>query len=98
MTKVPTKQEFQPHLGKLFRFAETGHELVLQEVVDGMKLPPEFTHEPFSLIFRQIPRGEVMAEGEHSCKLVDGDQTWTFHIMPIHTHKPEFQNYQVIFG
>ena len=81
-------EDFTPHTGKLFQPEGGSFGLVLERV--------ELAAPGFNLLFRG-PTGTILPEGLHHFTLEDGD-SFTFHLMPIHTPLPGHQDYQAVFN
>lgn len=97
MTSFLQREDFAPHLNKLFRFEGRHHALRLA-AIDVSDLPhsPERTHKPFTLIFHG-PRQEVMPEGFYAVEVEDGTR-FDLYVMPIHTMAQDHQEYQAAFN
>ena len=91
------RDDFTPHVNKLFRFDGRPHRLRLATVETGdMPNRPPDLRKPFSLIFHG-PRGDVMPEGFYAAEAEDGAR-FELYIVPIHTVAPERQDYQAVFN
>ena len=55
-----------------------------------------FPRQPFSLIFRGPP-ADVLPEGLHTLE-VEGGDSFTIYVMPIHTPARDRQDYQAVFN
>ena len=97
--------DFEPHVGKLFRFPATTigpttsepttFELRLVAIERGTP-HPAIPRTPFSLTF-QGPPGAVLPEGQYAAE-IEGGTVLDFYIMPIHTPARDRQDYQAVFG
>lgn len=97
MSAPLTHEDFQPHVGREFRFAGRPQVLKLAqiEVSDAPPLPG-LDYKAFALTFRG-PRGDVLPEGFYAAE-AEGGARFDFYILPIHTPAPDRQDYQVIFN
>jgi hypothetical protein len=97
MSAPLTHEDFQPHIGREFRF--DGQPQVLQlariEVRPAPPLPG-MSYKAFTLIFTG-PRGNVLPEGFYAAE-ADGGTRFEFYILPIHTPAPDRQEYQAVFN
>lgn len=90
--------DFEPHVGKVFRFKGTRYAMPLHRIQTnpGEGVPSGMKRKPFILIFRAPKTPEHLPEGSYECEIVDGP-TYTLYVMPIMTPQPEFQDYQSVF-
>jgi uncharacterized protein DUF6916 len=97
MSAPLTHEDFQPHLGREFRFSGQPQVLKLSQV-DVMDHPPlpGMDHKAFALIFTG-PRGDVLPEGFYAVE-AEGGVRFEFYILPIHTPARDRQDYQAIFN
>jgi hypothetical protein len=97
MSAPLTNENFQPHLGREFRFVGQPHVLRLTQIdVKGHPPLPGLDYKAFALIFSG-PRGAVLPEGFHTAE-AEGGARFDFYIIPIHTPAHDRQDYQVIFN
>ena len=97
MSAPLTHEDFQPHVGRAFRFG--GQPQVLQLArVDIANQPPlqGLTYKALSLIFIGS-RDDVLPEGFYAAE-AEGGARFELYILPIHTPAPDHQDYQVIFN
>jgi hypothetical protein len=98
MTELTHIEHFTPHVGKIFRFKNHHHRLLLERIDSNDRpLPAGVTRRPFLLIFRGPKEREVLPEGLHECE-IDGGPTLALYVMPIHTPQPDRQHYQASFN
>jgi hypothetical protein len=98
MDKVLTAEDFEPHVGKTFRFKGTRHAFPLDRISRYDKpLPPGLKRRPFILIFRGPKERDVLPEGLYACD-VEGGPSYSFYVMPIFTPQPDRQEYQAVFN
>ena len=92
-----THEDFQPHVGRTFRFGGQPQVLRLSRI-DVMDHPPlpGMDYNAFSLIFAGA-RGDVLPEGLYAVE-VEGGARFEFYILPIHTPAPDRQEYQAVFN
>lgn len=98
MSGILMAEDFEPHVGKTFRFRGTPFELVLDHIEfwEG-DLPPGALRRPFLLIF-DGPRGaDFLREGIYECEAEDG-AAFSLHVSPIQTTRPGRQEYQAAFN
>jgi hypothetical protein len=90
--------DFVDHVGKAVRIAGTPHTLVLDRV-EGQNTPPSpgNLRSPFVVIFCGPSKTDVMPTGLYECKIEDGP-VYSLYIMPIHTSRPDRQEYQAAFN
>jgi hypothetical protein len=99
MTEQLTPEHFRPHVAKPFRVQGGRHSLTLAEVDARVLSEAEreiFPRQPFNLIFSGPP-ADVLPEGLHTLE-VEGGDTFTIHVMPIHTPARDRQDYQAVFN
>jgi hypothetical protein len=97
MSAPLTHENFQPHVGREFRF--DGQPQVLQLArIEVMPAPPlpGMDYKAFTLIFTG-PRGNVLPEGFYAAE-AHGGTRFEFYILPIHTPAPDRQEYQAVFN
>lgn len=99
MTASYARDDFSPHVDKVFRVRGGHHALTLTHI-DGLsgenhKLPPGF-REPFNLIFRGPP-GDLLKEGMYTME-VEGGVAFDLYMIPIYTPFPGRQDYQAAFN
>lgn len=91
-------EHFEPHVGKVFRFAGTRYALPLSRIVSPRRpVPAWMKRRPFTLIFRAPKEREWLPEGLYDCA-VDGGPTYKIYVAPIHTPESTFQDYQAVFN
>ncbi|MDR3537746.1 MAG: hypothetical protein P4L71_14710 [Acetobacteraceae bacterium] len=89
--------DFEPHLGKVFRFPGSHLALRLTSIDAADHVPvPGTVRQSFSLIF-QGPAGDILPEGFYQAEVEDGP-VFGFYIIPIHTPAHDRQDYQVVFN
>jgi hypothetical protein len=99
MDEAPTRETFEPYVGKTFRVSNSHHALTLVRVETR---PIEESEQkmglcaPFNLIFRGLA-GDVLAEGMHTLALEDG-ASFALYVIPIHTPVRGQQDYQSAFN
>lgn len=92
-----THEDFEPHLGREFRFAGQPQVLRLAHIDVKDRPPmPGLDYKAFMLIFTG-PRGDVLPEGFYAAE-TDGGTRFDLYIIPIHTPAPDRQDYQVVFN
>lgn len=97
MSAPLTHEDFQPHLGRAFRFAGQPHVLQLAQIdVKDHPPLPGLDYKAFVLIFSG-PRGNVLPEGFYAAE-AEGGARFDFYILPIHTPAPDRQDYQAVFN
>lgn len=97
MHDILLAEHFEPHVGKAFRFEETGFTLALDRISRPRSPIPEDAARPaFTLIFRG-ERAPVMPEGHYACT-VEGGPSFTIYVGPIHTPDMSRQEYQATFN
>jgi hypothetical protein len=97
MSAPLTHEDFQPHLGRAFRFAGQPQVLKLAQIEVKDRPPmPSLDYKAFMLIFSG-PRGDVLPEGHYAVE-AEGGTRFEFYILPIHTPAPDRQDYQAIFN
>ena len=91
-------QDFEPHVGRLFRFEGTPHAFPLDRIdTYAGELPDYVERRPFTLIFHGPKPGAVMAEGLYACA-VEGGGRFELYVAPIHTPETDRQDYQSAFN
>ena len=95
---ILTIEHFTPHAGKTVRFKGTPYAFVLDRVEGDSSPPPAgYLRAPFVVIFRGSSKTDVMAAGIYECA-IDGGPTYSLHVMPIQTSRPDRQEYQSAFN
>lgn len=90
--------DFNPHVGKIFRFKGTRYAFPLDRIISSREpLPPGMKRRPFILIFRGPKEREYMREGIYDCDVEDGP-TYQMYVNPINTPAPDQQEYQAAFS
>ena len=97
MDEPLTHAHFSPYVGERFGFE--GHHLTL--LLTSADLQPRFAapdtpRVPFTLTF-EGPAGDILPAGHYRAAVRDGS-VFELHIMPIHTHAHDRQDYQVVFN
>jgi hypothetical protein len=99
MDEVLTRESFDPHVGKVFRIANSHHALTLVGI-EARQIEPwqreQGLRAPFNLIFRG-PAGDILAEGMRTLVLEDGT-SFDLYVMPVHTPVRGRQDYQAAFN
>lgn len=89
---------FRPHVGKIFHFKGTRFSFPLDRIIVNRKQKyPGAKRQPFTLIFAGAREHGYLSEGVYECE-VEGGSAFSFHIMPIHTPRPDRQEYQAVFN
>jgi hypothetical protein len=96
MTKTLTKEDFDPHVGKSFRFVQANFDMPLDHI-DGGEPMAGYARPPFVLIFRGPKPGPVMPEGIYDVEVESG-QTFWIHVAPMLTSESDRQYYQAIMS
>jgi hypothetical protein len=97
MSAPLTHQDFQPHLGREFRFDGQPQVLRLAQIdVKDHPPLPGLDYNAFVLIFTG-PRGDVLPEGFYAVE-AEGGAHFDFYILPIHTPASDRQDYQAVFN
>ena len=102
MTKLLNKEDFTPHVGKVFRFVQADYAMPLHHIDGGDVLMAGYARPPFILIFASRRSGPILPEGIYDVE-VDGGQaaggeSFWFHICPMHHPDIELQFYQAIMS
>jgi len=93
-----TIDHFEPHTGKSVRFKGTSYVFVLDRVEGRVApTPPGFQRGPFLVIFRGPSKTDVMQAGLYECE-IEGGPTYSLYVMPVHTPRPDCQEYQSAFS
>jgi hypothetical protein len=97
MDEPLTHDHFVPHVGKRFSFE--GHSLTL--FLTSVDARPHHagagaSRIPFTLAF-EGPAGNILPAGHYRASVHNGP-IFELHIMPIHTHVPDRQDYQAVFN
>lgn len=91
-------EHFVPHVGKIFRFTGTRYAFPLDRIdSDPRELPSWVVRRPFTLIFRGPAEREVLPAGIYECE-IEGGPTYSIHVAPIHTPRPDRQDSQAVFN
>lgn len=91
---LSNREDFEPFVGRTFRFGDQAFALTLVRIDVGPPAPP--FRQPFSLVFRGPSPGPVLAEGLYEVEIEHGP-TCALHVMPIHTPLADRQDYQSVF-
>jgi hypothetical protein len=98
MTEQLTIDHFRPHVGKQVRFRGTPYALTIDRLEGGALAPPAgWARSPFVVIFSGPSKTDVMPTGLYDCEIEDGP-VYSLHVMPIHTPRPDRQEYQAAFN
>jgi hypothetical protein len=98
MEELLTIEHFKPHIGKSVRFRGTRYAFVIDRVEGDAGPPPAgWARSPFVVIFRGLSKSDVMAPGSYECDIENGP-TYSLYVMPIHTPRPDRQEYQAAFN
>ena len=96
MAEFLTIEHFRPRVGQRFIFQGTPFVMTLDRVLsNGKPLVAGAQRIAFNLIFAG-PKDHVLLEGVYSLETEDG-RVWPVHVMPIHTARPDAQEYQALF-
>ncbi|HMK89122.1 MAG TPA: hypothetical protein VK446_05760 [Methylocystis sp.] len=97
--KILVAEDFEPHVGKLFRFRGTRFAFPLTKIMLGpLQEPSEWVRRRgFVLLFRTPKEQEWMPEGAYVCDIADGPNHEVY-VTPIHTPDPRYQDYQAVFN
>lgn len=102
MTKLLTKEDFAPHVGKVFRFVQADYSMPLHQIDGGDTPMAGYARPPFILIFANRRAGPTLAEGIYDVEVDGGDgqggQSFWFHICPMHQPDMELQFYQAVMS
>ena len=97
MAEPLTHQDFQPHLGRSFRFDGRPQVLRLSEIDVRDRPPaPGLSYKSFILIFSGA-RDDLLPEGHYGCE-AEGGARFELYIMPIHTPAHDRLDYQAVFN
>jgi hypothetical protein len=98
MTELLTIEHFRPHVGKRVRFRGTRYAFTIDRLEGGVTPPSAgWSRSPFIVIFSGPSKTEVMPTGLYECEIEDGP-VYSLHVMPIHTPRPDRQEYQAAFN
>lgn len=97
MDEPLTHERFLPYVSQQFGL-EGHHLMLLLRSVDPHPrfAAPRAQRVPFTLIF-DGPVDDVLPAGDYRAAAPDGP-VFELHIMPIHTHSRDRQEYQVVFN
>jgi hypothetical protein len=91
-------EDFQPHVGKVFRFKGTRFAMPLDRIITTDNPPLRGAkRRPFILIFRAPKEREYMPDGIYECEVESGP-TYQMYVNPVQTVEPEWQDYQAAFS
>jgi hypothetical protein len=94
-----TRENFDPHVGKIFGVANSHHALTLVRIETRPTEPWEQKmglRAPFNLVFSG-PTGDILAEGMYTLALEDG-ASFELYVIPVHTPVRGRQDYQSSFN
>jgi hypothetical protein len=99
MSDLLTFEHFKPHVGKTVRFKGTPFAFPIDRVEGkGGTPPPGWMRVPFTVIFcGPRDRDAVLAEGQYDCE-IEGGPTYSLYVAPVHTPRPDRQEYQAAFN
>lgn len=97
MTKLLVREDFEPHVGKQFRFLGTEFSLPLEHIEGDGEQPEGYVRVPFTLIFRGPKPGPVLPGGIYDVETDTGETFW-IHVAPIHTVETDRQDYQAVMA
>jgi hypothetical protein len=98
MSEILTAEHFRPHVGKVFRFEGTPHAYPLDRIeTSSQEPPPGYPRRPFTLVFAGPRGGAMLAEGMYEAQVEDGP-AFALYVMPVHTPRPDRQEYQAAFN
>lgn len=96
MTKLLTKEDFAPHVGKAFRFVQADFAMPLERI-DGGEAMAGYPRPPFILIFRGPKPGPMLPEGIYDVEAASGESYW-IHVAPMLTPEGDRQYYQSVMS
>ncbi|MDQ0463539.1 hypothetical protein QO010_001310 [Caulobacter ginsengisoli] len=97
MTKLLMREDFEPHIGKQFRFVGAEFSLPLDRIEGSGEQPPGYARPPFVLIFRGPKPGPVLPGGIYDVEVETGETFW-IHVSPIQTMAADRQEYQSVMA
>lgn len=98
MDDVLQAKHFKPYVGKIFRFKGTRFAFPLDRIFsDRKRLPKGVKRRPFVLIFVGPKAPDYLHEGMYECE-IEGGPTYSIYVNPIHTPRPDRQEYQAVFN
>lgn len=97
MTKLLTKEDFTPHVGKSFRFVQADFSMPLDHIDGGDTAMAGYPRPPFVLVFASPKNGPVLPEGIYDAELETGESFW-IHVSPMHQPDQELQFYQSVMS
>lgn len=97
MINLLTIEDFEPHVGKVFRLEGVETPLILDRIEPQGEPPPGFVRPPFILIFTGPRPGPVVPTAIYETT-VDTGETFTLHIAAILTEARDRQEYQSSFN
>jgi hypothetical protein len=98
MDELLQLKDFKPHVGKIFRFKGTRFAFPLERIISHRRrLPKGLKRRPFTLIFVGPREADLLHEGMYDCEIEDGP-TYRIYVNPIHTPRPDRQEYQAVFN
>ena len=91
-------EDFEPYVGRIFRFHGTRHALPLDRIEKGEGFTvPGAPRRPFILIFRGPKDPDYLPPGIYQAE-VEGGPAYELYVEPIHTPQPDRQEYQAAFN
>ena len=97
MTKLLMREDFEPHVGKQFRFVGTEFSLPLDHIEGSGEQPAGYVRPPFILIFVGPKPGPVLPSGIYDVEVETGETFW-IHVSPIQTMAADRQEYQSVMA
>ncbi len=97
MTKLLLKEDFDPHVGKQFRFLGTDFSLPLDHIEGGDDFPPGYLRAPFILIFRGPKPGPILPTDTYDVEVETGETFW-INVSAIQTLEEGWQDYQAVMS
>jgi hypothetical protein len=95
MTEPLTPNDFEPHLGEVFRVRDGRHALTLARVDRGARAEG-WPRELFNLVFHG-PAGDLLPEGLYTVEVRAGP-SFDLYLMPVQTQAGDRQDYQAAFN
>ena len=98
MAELLQAEDFEPYVGRIFRFHGTRHALPLDRIEKEER--PQAAgpfRRPFTLIFRGPKEADYLPAGLYRAE-VEGGPAFEIHVLPMHTPQPDRQEYQAAFN